>query len=404
LAAGLLLLLLLLVALRRGPTTERAADRQGGSATQGSASTAQLESAANGRPGVGSAARLGASAGGWDPARGAPGAASSAAQGPAAAWNEMMEVTRATLLEKTKYPPTSLPLGHKTDLIEPNFVEPSRRPLSVDKDGKAGKIGITQWQDRVMLGDGDLAIATFTVMGETTKVPVVSVTRATLLVDDNGAIGKELTPLAFRDDGVAPDLTAGDGTFSGLVPPTAATLNGKSMSVFALVDLTVAGEAGQLRYHFISTGSPPAKFTGIVRDAIEGGSLAFHIGIDVYRAGRYSFMARVFDANDKPGVLLTAVDEYSVETRELVLVAFGKALLDQGLTPPFKLKNVEGFRYLVGAYPDREIMAILPGPFTSANFPLSQLSPAEWDSPDRWKRVDDLNAAIKQGPPSAAKP
>lgn len=70
------------------------------------------------------------------------------------------------------------------------------------------------------------------------------------------------------------------------------------------------------------------------------------------------------------------------------------------LTPPLELENLEGFRYLIGAYPDREIMAILPGPFTSASFPLTQLSPTEWDSPERWKRVDDLNSAIEQGPPT----
>ena len=314
-------------------------------------------------------------------------------------WRKSIEHSRDHYVEMSKYPPSSQPLAGKVDLLKPNFVEPWFRSLKIDKDGARGKVGVTQWQSKVWLADGETAVATFHVEDDKGVVRSVGIVRAALVEDAASQPGAEIDHLSFHDDGVAPDEAAGDGTWSAFVPATTSVLTGKSKSVLGVVDLDVEGEQGALLYHFVAVGSPPAKFTGVVHDAIEQGSLAFHLGVDVYRPGRYQIVARVFDAKDQPAAFLTELLDLSVETREVVLVAFGKTLRDQDLTPPFAIKDVEGIRVILGAYPDRELMQMLPGPIWSATFPITLLSTDEWDSSQRWKQVDNINKVLTEGPP-----
>jgi hypothetical protein len=321
------------------------------------------------------------------------------------AWLTHMDEVRKSLLEKTKYPPTSLPLAGKTDLIKPHWVEPLRRPLQQNPDGGGpGNVMITISQSQLWLGDGEIASASITVTTTDGSKPAVSFARSQLSRQDGkpDGLGAAYENVVFHDDGVAPDLLAGDNIWSTLVPPRPGMLKGVTSALILDVDMLAGPERGTFRIAFTTTGPPPAQFTGIVRDAIEGGSLAFHVGIDVWRPGRYNIMGRVYDANGKPAALLTHVEELTRDTTEIVLVAFGKTLRDQNLTPPFALKDLEGFAYVDATDSDRAVMAVWPGPHVTAPFDLTQLSDAEWDSPERWHKVDTVNSVIAHGPSEIA--
>ncbi|MFI5299105.1 MAG: choice-of-anchor X domain-containing protein [Polyangiales bacterium] len=321
-----------------------------------------------------------------------------------AVWQQHMEEMRAALNEKTKYPPNSLPLAGKTDLIEPHHVETVHRPLQVDAEGGVGHVTITLSQSQLWLGDGEIASAFIAVTTDDHSKPPVSFARSEMFKSDGktDGLGPSLGGITFRDDGVAPDLVAGDNIFSTFVPPRVDMLKGVTSAVLVDLDMLAGEERGTFRFHFVTTGPAPGKFTGVVTSAIEAGSLAFHVGIEVLQAGRFNIMARLYDAAGKPAALLTFVGSLTLDSLEVVLTAFGKTLLDQGLASPFALKDLEGFSYVTTNDSDRAVMAVLPGPYMSAAFDMNQLSSAEWDSPQRSKSIDAVNSIIASGPSEIA--
>ncbi len=315
-----------------------------------------------------------------------------------------MEEAKALVLEKTKYPPDSQPLAGKTDLMEPHHVEPTQRHLAPGKDGGAGNVVVTLTQSQLWLAEGELASAAITVTTHDGKKPTVQIHRATLYKFEakGDPPGAELSPMTFHDDGVAPDVAANDNVFTTTVPPRPEVMKGLTSGVVLDVDLSASDERGRVQFNFASTGPVPAKFTGVVTSAIEQGSLVYRVGIEVTRAGRYSIMARLFDAQGAPAALLTFLGPLTVDSHEIVFTAFGKLLRDQKVKPPFALKDVEGHCFVQGADTDRAVMAVLPGPFLSATFDLAQLSDAEWDSPEKSKQIDVVNSTLAHGPSEIA--
>ncbi len=97
-------------------------------------------------------------------------------------------------------------------------------------------------------------------------------------------------------------------------------------------------------------------------------------------------------------------DPLTRESLEVRLYAFGKTLRDQALSSPFSLQDVEGFMWLdtPGLGTDRATMAALEGPYSSDAFPMTALSDAEWDSPDRSKTIDGIDKRIAHGPSEIA--
>ncbi len=291
-----------------------------------------------------------------------------------------------------------------TDLLEPHHVESTHRPLQVDAERGVGHVTVTLSQSQLWLAHGELASAFIAVTTDNGSKPEVSFARSEMF-KSNGktdGLGASLGQLEFHDDGNPPDLIAGDNIYSALVPPGAELLRGVTSAVIVDVDMIAGDERGDFRFHFVTTGPAPGKFTGVVTSAIEGGSLAFHVGLDVYQAGRFNIMARLYDAAGKPAALLTFVGPLTLDSHEVVFTAFGKTLLDQGLVSPFAHKDLEGFSYVSTTDSDRAVMAVLPGPFLSAAFAMNQLSSAEWDSPERSKSIDSVNSVMAHGPSEIA--
>jgi hypothetical protein len=324
-----------------------------------------------------------------------------------------MAETKTALLDKMRYPLDSRPLAPKTDMLLPHHVEPTMRGLAAEP-GKSHGVLITQNQDRVWVSPGQPAVASITAMQNGQPV-ALSVQRSDLVPQIDGP-GNHPTagPVAghptFHDDGVAPDTLAGDGTWTAAVTLPS---NGATGAVVLQVDCQAGGEQGTLLFNFIATAPAPAVFTQSARDALENGSIAIYVGVQVQVPGTYEIVGRLYDSTGAPVVYMRFLGPLTTSSTEVRLPAFGKVILDEGGVPPFVLRDVEGAEMLLGQYPDRAPMADWPGPYTTASYALNQLSDADYNGPDKQQKMTALDKATEDGlaniranptPPSASAP
>ncbi|MEO8874107.1 MAG: choice-of-anchor X domain-containing protein, partial [Polyangiaceae bacterium] len=308
-----------------------------------------------------------------------------------------MAETKKALLEKTRYPLSSRPLALKTDLIDPHHVEPIFRGLNGNHDGNH-RVAITQNQDRLLLTPGQSATVSITALAENKPV-AVTFQRSTLvpMIEDanqNAQAGPPLGNVNFHDDGVAPDLLASDGTWTGTVSTTSGAAAG---GLELLVDAQAEGESGTLIFNFTQTPQAPASFTQTARDVLESGSIAIYVGVSVQQAGRYEIVGRLYDANGAPLVYMRFIDQLTPETKEVRLLAYGAVILDEGGVPPFVLRDVEGSFFVVGGFPDRQPMVDWPANYTTAKYSLSSLTNADNNDADKQRKIDALDKATQEG-------
>lgn len=298
---------------------------------------------------------------------------------PATLSPEELEARRRFRLEQVRrgramyeqHPPFSRPLRENEDLLVPEQVPPTVRPLGAPSAaGRAGAVVVRQTQDRLFLRPGMAATVGLEAGAGGEPVPV-RVTSAALVRSAG-------TPPALSDPVLRVEFTSsGDVRVATFAPPAEA-LGSYTGDLLLRVEAEAGGERGTLVYAFVYTGAPPAAFSGDVRDRLQGGSVVFEAGVDVWRAGRYRITARVDDAAGRPLALARFDGELEAGALEVPLVLFGKIALDEGARSPFVLRDVEGFRLLDGVYPDRETMATWAGPHRSRPYRADELSAAAW--------------------------
>jgi hypothetical protein len=302
----------------------------------------------------------------------------------------------ATYKQWARYPPTSRPMAEQPDQVLPHTLLPTVRPLDPNRPDKAT---LRQEQDRMYLVPGETAVVTL--------AAAVAGSPATVVIDKAELARLEGTPamlsapiasVTFRDDGVPPDAVANDGVLSAAVLPPVARLIGYAGDLRLTVGVRVNGAQGEVSFPFVYTGEPPARFTGTAREAVEDGSLALYVGIEIRRAGRYLVVARLYDAGDRPVALLQQNDMIDTAAREVRLLAFGKVLRDVGAVSPFTLRDVQGWRMVESGYPDRELLEMWAGPYKTAAYPVDGFSDREWDSPSKRNRLAGLQQVANGHP------
>jgi len=76
---------------------------------------------------------------------------------------------------------------------------------------------------------------------------------------------------------------------------------------------------------------------------------------------------------------------------------FGKLIRDKQAAFPLTLRDVEGFLLKPDAFPDRVMLARLPGTVhTSKSYPLAFFSAAEWQSEERTRYLDELGKDVSE--------
>jgi hypothetical protein len=310
----------------------------------------------------------------------------------------------------TRYPPESRPISEHPDRVYPASPE-RKQPLG--KDG--GDIALRLKQERV-----------FVVGEETVRFYVGCENRNTgqsLACEVHSAFAHEAphqaearqlapVPLEFNDTGRQGDDMAQDGTWTASFQPARQgfAMTEGTLRVEFRVRASNNAEGGAF-FDIQFTPSPPATFTGVVREAVEAGSLRLYLALQVRKPGRYVFAGRVDDEAGVPFAYVDFNEELEAGAREVRLNLAGLLLHEKRPDFPLRLRDVEGFLLREQGDPDRELVKSLLGPVhTTGVYPLERFSQDEWTSEERERYLaefgKDVNEAQQhldelagQGPP-----
>jgi hypothetical protein len=296
----------------------------------------------------------------------------------------------------SQYPAGSRPMAEHADQNAPNSPVTEINPMRLE-DGGSGqmsdaRVQLQTSQSRVYMAAGEaVAFSLRAVDAEGRVLPLV-VTRALARGITYGATrpAPQVT-LPFADDGNGADPVAGDGAFAGVLAPAQTGLAGFDGTIRTEVRYNVGGKSGAVLFDVIYTPELPALWSGPVREAVENGSLAFILKLDVRMPGRYVISGRVDDAQGKPFALLTFNDILGPGPNDVRLTVFGKLMRDQQAVLPLTLRDVDGYLLKENADPDRALLPRLEGKvFTGRAHPLSGFSDAEWQSEERTRYLTEL--------------
>ena len=321
---------------------------------------------------------------------------------------QLVDHTYCSYRAGSRYPAGSRPMAEHIDQNAPNAPVTEMHPLRLEGGGSDATIQVQTAQSRVYLAAGEaVAFSLRAVDAEGRVLPLV-VTRALAGGITYGATrAAPQAALPFADDGNGADPVAGDGAFAGVLAPAQTGLAGFDGTIRTEVRFHVAGKSGAVLFDVIYTPELPAVWSGLAREAVENGALAFILKLDVRMPGRYVISGRVDDAAGRPFALLTFNDILGPGPNDIRLTVFGKLLRDREAALPLTLRDVDG--YLLKDHPasgkgsatDRALLPRLEGKvLTSAAHPLAGFSDAEWQSEERSRYLTEFGkdvALARQG-------
>ncbi|HET9450721.1 MAG TPA: hypothetical protein VFO83_07570 [Aggregicoccus sp.] len=307
-------------------------------------------------------------------------------------WQRRLARARHTLdsyRESTRYPPESRPMSEHPDQVHPAAPErevPVRTPTGEDSG-----LRLRLRQSRVFVAGEesvDFSVACEDARGSPQRCEVLGA-QASEPPYLAGAGALSPVPLAF-----AP---AGEGSWAARFQPARQGFALFSGQLTVAVQVRAAGLETSAGFDILYTRSPPATFTGRVRDVLEGGSLHFLVGLQVRKAGRYVLAGRVDDASGQPFAYLSFNEELPAGAQEVRLTVFGKLLRDAQPRQPLRLRDLEGFLLLEEGDPDRELLGAQLGPVhTARSYPPASFSDAEWQSEERQRHLDEFSRDVKR--------
>ena len=300
---------------------------------------------------------------------------------------ERLEHVRFTLdsyRQSTRYPHESRPIEEQPDQVYPSSPE-RKQPLGKDK----GDISLRLKQEKVfVVGEEVVRFYVGCENAHTGQPLPCEVHSAFAHEAPHLAEAGQLSsvPLVFNDGGREGDEVAGDGTWTTAFQP--------SRQGFALFEGTLrvefrvrangGGAEGGAFFDILFTPSPPATFTGRVREGVEAGSLQLYVGLQVRKPGRYVMAGRVDDEAGIPVYYVSFNEELTAGAREVKFTVFGLMVHHKRPDFPLRLRDVEGFLLRERGDPDRELVKSLPGyVHTTGVYTPAQFSSAEWSSEER---------------------
>lgn len=308
-----------------------------------------------------------------------------------ALWSERLARARATLAsyrKSTEYPFNSRPASENADQLYPNRPVVETRALNNGSDEADPSIEVITSQSRIFLASGESVVFTIAARDRDGKVLPLTVRAAQAI--GLGAPGKTpAVPLNFNDQGQAGDAQAGDGTSSVTFDPATTPLADFDGTIRVELSFDAGGKTGRHQFDVVSSPQVPAVWAGPFRDAIENGSLALRVPVEVRQSGRYVINARVDDARGTPLALVTFNDELAAGTQPVMLTVFGKLIRDSQPAFPLQVRDVDGYLLREQGHPDRALMPRLAGTvLTTAQYALSNFASAEWQNEvrDRYLR------------------
>ncbi len=326
---------------------------------------------------------------------------------------QLADHTYCSYRTSSQYPVGSRPMTENPDQNRPNDPVASMNPMRLDGGGANTNVQLQTSQSRVYMASGEsVAFSLRAVDADGKTLPLV-ITRA--LAQGITYAGTRQTPqvsIPFADDGTGADPVPNDGAFAGVLAPAQTGLAAFNGTIRTEVRYNVGGKTGVVQFDVIYTPELPAVWTGAPREAVEEGSLVFHLPLDVRMPGRYIVNGRVDDARGQPVALLTFNEVLGPGPNDIKLTMFGKLLRDQAPAAPLTLRDVDGYLLKENTDPDRALLPRMQGKvLTAASHSPKNYSDAEWQSEERsryltefGKDLRDARARLSAFDPSAPLP
>lgn len=310
-------------------------------------------------------------------------------------WERRVIRARLTLenyLESTKYPFSSQPIERHRDMEKPNFVGSVKLPLVTRDKTKTTDAKVTLNQDRALLQGNEAVVLRIACEGSEGPVPCVFSQPAVAFPPADMRGAQKITPASVPFAPENGDPTSMIATFT----PAKQGFAGYEGPIFIEGHLKIGSEEGSTSWQVTYTPAAPAIFTKKFREVVENGSLSIYVGLQVDKPGRYVITARGATKEGKVFAFLQFNEELKQGSTEAKLQVFGKLIHDTKAGSPFLLRDVEGFLLRDGMFPDRELMAMLPGDvFTTKAYPAKTFSEAEWESEEKTRHVEHYKEELK---------
>jgi len=134
----------------------------------------------------------------------------------------------------------------------------------------------------------------------------------------------------------------------------------------------------ELRIFYTPESRIPGRLTGLVSDTLVEGNLVLQAGIEVFEPGFYRIDANLYDAAAQPVAFATFKGDLDAGSGVVPLEVYGKVLHDAGIPGPFTVRQIRGYRFLEGRYPDREQLPPSGGEHVTRAWPVSAFGDEAW--------------------------
>jgi hypothetical protein len=311
---------------------------------------------------------------------------------------QLTDHTYCSYRTASQYPVGSRPMTENPDQNRPNDPVTSTNAMHADGGGTDGRIQLQTSQSRVYMASGEsVAFSLRAVDADGNTLPLV-ITRA--IAEGITYRGARTTPqvsVPFVDDGTGADPVPNDGAFAGVLAPAQTGLASFNGTIRTEVRYNAGGKNGVVQFDVIYTPELPGTWAGPPREAVEEGSLVFHLPLDVRIPGRYIVNGRVDDARGRPVALLTFNDVLGPGPNDVRLTMFGKLLRDEAPVAPLTLRDVDGYLLKENTDPDRALLPRLQGKvLTAAAHPSKGYSDAEWQSEERSRYLTEYGKDVRE--------
>jgi hypothetical protein len=311
---------------------------------------------------------------------------------------ELADHTYCSYRASSQYPVGSRPMADNPDQNRPNDPVASMNPMRLDGGGANTGVLLQTSQSRVYMASGESVAFSLRAVDAGGKTLPLVITRA--LAQGITYAGTRQTPqvsIPFVDDGTGADPVPDDGAYAGVLAPAQTGLASFNGTIRTEVRYNVGGKTGVVQFDVIYTPELPAVWAGAPREAVEEGSLVFHLPLDVRMPGRYIVNGRVDDARGRPVALLTFNDVLGPGPNDIRLTMFGKLLRDKAPAAPLTLRDVDGYLLKENTDPDRALLPRLQGKvLTAAAHAPSSYSDAEWQSEDRSRYLTEFGKDLRE--------
>ena len=212
---------------------------------------------------------------------------------------------------------------------------------------------------------------------------------------------------------VTPGSQANEFTYTLKYQPRQEDWGDMSLSVDFVVPAEKEKFTHTLKTHFFSSPVAPAQFRGVAGERIDNGSLIITVEVNARFAGRYTIEANLF--NDEGPVAIARTDaRLAAGPQNVDLQFFGKIFHDQNAPGPYKLVGLRGqqdtapldpedlnkspeeveklLAKLESTEPHRRQIPTWDGTYSTEPYKLDVFSGAEYDSPAKRERIEELRA------------